>query len=247
MTTELNHDERGTYCGECKCWDGKHDDDCSRSEKANKRTETRRKDGMKMLIARMARHIKKLEPNSDLPAFAFDYLKRAESEPSKVEPVAWFTEDHLTDKSATTYDREVADRWRAKGWPVTPLYAAPSAQTVAQEREAFEKEAVAWLYTCKKPGKLSVYASVDANDTNHWPEDQWTSVTKEPLRRAAPAQLIAYPDDPDDDAEFCKWREDHRIDLGDKWVAWAAWCAARDKYGARALLSAAQGKESGNG
>lgn len=41
-------------------------------------------------------------------------------------PVAWFTEDHLTDKSATTYDPVVADRWRAKGWPVSPLYAQPA-------------------------------------------------------------------------------------------------------------------------
>ena len=43
------------------------------------------------------------------------------------EAVAWFTDDHLTDRSATTYDAAVAERWRAKGWPVTPLYAAPVA------------------------------------------------------------------------------------------------------------------------
>lgn len=43
--------------------------------------------------------------------------------PSQVgEAVAWHTDDHLADKSATTYDREVAERWRAKGWPVTPLH-----------------------------------------------------------------------------------------------------------------------------
>ncbi|HIE1458422.1 TPA: hypothetical protein ACXJST_000330 [Stenotrophomonas maltophilia] len=46
------------------------------------------------------------------------------------EPIGWFTEDHLTDRSATTYDRTIADRWRAKGWPVSPLYAAPPAQAV---------------------------------------------------------------------------------------------------------------------
>ena len=44
------------------------------------------------------------------------------------EPVAWHTEDQLTDKSATTYDPEVAKRWRAKGWPVTPLYTHPADQ-----------------------------------------------------------------------------------------------------------------------
>ena len=36
--------------------------------------------------------------------------------------VAWHTDDNLTDKSATTYDPVIADRWRAKGWPVTPHY-----------------------------------------------------------------------------------------------------------------------------
>ena len=35
--------------------------------------------------------------------------------------VAWHTEDHLTDKSATTYIREVADRWLDKGWPVKSM------------------------------------------------------------------------------------------------------------------------------
>ena len=48
------------------------------------------------------------------------------------EPIGGFTEDHLTDRSATTYDRTIADRWRAKGWPVSPLYAAPPAQPVGE-------------------------------------------------------------------------------------------------------------------
>lgn len=43
--------------------------------------------------------------------------------PVQSEPVAWFTEHHLTDKSATTWDSTVADRWRAKGWPVGELFA----------------------------------------------------------------------------------------------------------------------------
>jgi hypothetical protein len=38
------------------------------------------------------------------------------------EPVAWFTEDYKDDKSATTYSKEMAKRWKEKGWPVTPLY-----------------------------------------------------------------------------------------------------------------------------
>jgi len=43
----------------------------------------------------------------------------------KREPVGWITEDYKTDKSATTYDKTVADRWKNKGWPVNPIYAAP--------------------------------------------------------------------------------------------------------------------------
>ena len=39
-------------------------------------------------------------------------------------PAGWNTEDHLTDKSATTYSPVVRDRWLAKGWPVWPLYTA---------------------------------------------------------------------------------------------------------------------------
>lgn len=51
-----------------------------------------------------------------------DYMPAAAQE-----AVAWFTDDHLSDKSTTTYDASVAERWSAKGWPVTPLYAAPVA------------------------------------------------------------------------------------------------------------------------
>ena len=41
------------------------------------------------------------------------------------EPVAWHTEDHLTDRSATTYSKDMVYRWECKGWPVTPLYTTP--------------------------------------------------------------------------------------------------------------------------
>lgn len=56
---------------------------------------------------------------------------------AKVKPVAWRTEDFDTDKSATTYDPVVADRWRKKGWPVESLYEAPptTAEVKAQALE----------------------------------------------------------------------------------------------------------------
>lgn len=43
------------------------------------------------------------------------------------EPFAWYTEDYLTDKSATTYDVGVSVMWTVKGWPVTPLYTSQPA------------------------------------------------------------------------------------------------------------------------
>ena len=48
------------------------------------------------------------------------------------EPTGWYTEDHLDDKSATTYSWAVAERWVEKGWPVSPLYAAPVSEAKAQ-------------------------------------------------------------------------------------------------------------------
>lgn len=47
------------------------------------------------------------------------------------EAVAWYTDDHLEDRSATTYSKAMADRWVAKGWRITPLYLAPPAQASA--------------------------------------------------------------------------------------------------------------------
>lgn len=50
------------------------------------------------------------------------YLVRDQDIAGKSAPVAWFTKDHLTDRSATTWDSSVADRWREKGWPVGELF-----------------------------------------------------------------------------------------------------------------------------
>lgn len=55
------------------------------------------------------------------------------------EAVAWFTEDHLTDKSATTYDVGVSVMWGVKGWPVTPLYTsqpAPVSVVLPERKDA---------------------------------------------------------------------------------------------------------------
>jgi hypothetical protein len=56
---------------------------------------------------------------------AMEALRDAIEQAEKQEPVAWFTEDHREDKSATTYSKKMSERWKEKGWPVTPLYTAP--------------------------------------------------------------------------------------------------------------------------
>lgn len=43
-------------------------------------------------------------------------------ESAAVEAVAWYTDDHLSDRSATTWDPETAARWEAKGWKVWMLH-----------------------------------------------------------------------------------------------------------------------------
>lgn len=61
------------------------------------------------------------------------------------------------------------------------LSAAPQAGTtrpVASE----ESEPDAWLFKCARPGKRIVFATVDKEDTAHWPLDQWRTVERFPLR-----------------------------------------------------------------
>lgn len=56
---------------------------------------------------------------------------------------AWYTDDFRTDRSATTYDPEVAQRWRDKGWPVWELFATPPAQD-AEAVQRLQEDAHAW-------------------------------------------------------------------------------------------------------
>ncbi|MFK0939820.1 hypothetical protein ACIUXF_07465 [Pseudomonas aeruginosa] len=66
----------------------------------------------------------------------------------KLKALAWFTEDHMTDKSATTYDPVVACRWYEKGWPVQLMYGAETINALLMdigqlkaENEALRKDA----------------------------------------------------------------------------------------------------------
>ena len=60
------------------------------------------------------------------------------------EAAAWHTEDHLTDKSATTYKADIADMWRKKGWPVTPMYYATSQPAVPDKAEPLQSNHSSW-------------------------------------------------------------------------------------------------------
>jgi hypothetical protein len=73
-------------------------------------------------------------------------------QPPGAQAVAWHTDDHLTDKSATTYDPVIADRWRAKGWPVTPHYTHPQPPSIPEPSEddvdaAYGAFCAAWTKT----------------------------------------------------------------------------------------------------
>ena len=97
---------------------------------------------------------------------AYNALAALQAQQPGAQAVAWHTDDHLTDKSATTYDPVIADRWRAKGWPVTPHYLAPqppsipelSDEDVVQVRSAFN------LAVMRTPGTIDQIYNVAWKD-----------------------------------------------------------------------------------
>lgn len=58
----------------------------------------------------------------------------------KLKALAWHTEDHLADKSATTYDAEVAARWAEKGWPLYPLFDQEQVDVLLAEIDQLKAE-----------------------------------------------------------------------------------------------------------
>jgi hypothetical protein len=71
----------------------------------------------------------------------------AQQEPAG-EPIAWHTEDHLKDKSATTYSKDMMYRWKCKGWPVTPHYTRPAVPLTDEQIKALCKEP--WVFDTAK-------------------------------------------------------------------------------------------------
>ena len=55
----------------------------------------------------------------------FKEIKQTEA----LEPIAWITDNYEQDRSATTFNIEVAKRWKEKGWRVAPLYALDEENT----------------------------------------------------------------------------------------------------------------------
>ncbi len=107
------------------------------------------------------------------------------------EPTGWYTEDHLDDKSATTYSWAVAERWVEKGWPVSPLYALPVSEAKAHGNYA--PASVVWIdahhvIEGNNPSFIKDVALVSV---------ERTSETQIPLVRlnAAPVQQVSVPDE----------------------------------------------------
>lgn len=48
------------------------------------------------------------------------------------------------------------------------------AELRAQAAQESDEQPVAWVHICSKPGHRMVYATVDPQDNQWWPVDQWT-------------------------------------------------------------------------
>lgn len=107
-----------------------------------------------VLVEEMQRMAKQLAEMQDWEAVATDQAMTIAMMRVEQEPVAWHTEDHLTDRSATTYSKDMVYRWECKGWPVVPLYTSP-------QRQPLTKEQILELNTFQYMGITCVHAQVD--------------------------------------------------------------------------------------
>jgi hypothetical protein len=126
------------------------------------------------------------------------------------EAFGWFTEDHDTDKSATTYDPVVADRWRKKGWPVWPLYTHPAPQVAGLTETAIksspayralhrEKDHLLGLLKDQAPQvavpealtKYDGYVPPEDGSAGEYYVDGWNSCRDAILANSAPAQTVS--------------------------------------------------------
>jgi hypothetical protein len=109
-------------------------------------------------------------PNLDVPGSLWDQI------------IAWHEAD---------FGKKACDAADAVDMAITTMLLTYARQV---EAAVLKKLApVAWLYKCSKPGLQTVYASVDENDTNHWPVDQWASIEKTPLAAIPQAEPTSAP------------------------------------------------------
>ena len=108
------------------------------------------------------------------------------------EPIGWYTEDHLDDKSATTYSWTVAERWVEKGWPVSPLYAAPvpveNAQVVMPERWNVPRPM--WKDARQPFGNPLNHADIEAAEKFNLALDEVARLNAAPAAPAADAGIV---------------------------------------------------------
>lgn len=57
-------------------------------------------------------------------------------------------------------------------------------------------EPSAWLIRCRGPGKGTEYATVDPEDNQWWPKDQWTLVTSTALHEGETETIFPPPQEP---------------------------------------------------
>ena len=85
--------------------------------------------------------------------------------PPLPEPYAWHTEDHLTDRTATTYSKAVADRWECKGWAIVPMFTATQVEEIEQaEWLDLGMPETLWVNRVKEFGPLII--SIDTQGNN---------------------------------------------------------------------------------
>lgn len=99
----------------------------------------------------------------------------------EAEPRAWFTDDAETDKSSTTYSKQIAECWRDKEWPVNPLYTAPPVPVLRLPGE---------------PTMVEFYENVSGGNRSEPDEagfEMWKAAIAEVQRLNAGAQVVTLP------------------------------------------------------
>lgn len=112
-------------------------------------------------------------------------------------PIGWITEDYLTDRSATTYDKVMADRWSEKGWPVRPIYDQAAIAALAADRDQLkaENEALRREREGKVLCDLELFETLRDAANTEADEHRQCMATYRPLRQANLDSVVKKCDD----------------------------------------------------